>query len=36
MADTDKTPVSLLDDLAALDPAHRREVTLELFAKELF
>jgi len=26
MADTDKTPVTLLDELAALDPPHRREV----------
>ena len=30
MADNTKTPAALLDDLAALDPPHRREVTEEL------
>ena len=30
MADTDITPETLLDDLAALDPAQRREVAMEL------
>ena len=27
MADTEKTPAMLLDELAALDPAQRREVS---------
>ena len=30
MADTDNTPETLLADLAALDPAQRREVAKEL------
>ncbi len=30
MADTQKTGAMLLDDLAALDPAQRREVATEL------
>jgi hypothetical protein len=30
MADTDITPETLLDELAALDPAQRREVAKEL------
>jgi hypothetical protein len=30
MADTEKTPAMLLDELATLDPAQRREVAKEL------
>ena len=30
MADTEKTPAMLLDELAALDPAQRREVATTL------